>query len=71
LNGASQGTPAAIRPTTALSRLDDQNNWLGRSQWAFDNELAGTYHEFRVYSRALTAAQIAASFAAGPDVLPP
>lgn len=69
-DGVSQGTPAAIRPTIALSLLNDVNNWLGRSQYQPDEELAGTFHEVRIYSRALTAAQIMASFAAGPDALP-
>jgi hypothetical protein len=55
---------------SVLSALDDVNNWLGRSQFAPDPEFAGTYYEFRIYSTALTAAQISASFAAGPDTLP-
>jgi hypothetical protein len=47
------------------------NNWLGRSQYQNDEELAGTYHELRIYSRALSSAQISASYTAGPDTLPP
>jgi hypothetical protein len=55
---------------SVLSGLADVNNWLGRSQFAPDLEFGGTYYEFRIYSAALTAAQISASFAAGPDALP-
>lgn len=68
--GALQGAASAIRPGITLGTIDDVNNWLGRSQYQADPELAGTYHELRIYSRALTAAQITASFTAGPDALP-
>jgi hypothetical protein len=70
-NGASDGTPATLRPTIKLSGLKDLNNWLGRSQYQGDEELAGTFHELRIYSRSLSAAQVSASFTAGPDALPP
>jgi hypothetical protein len=53
--------------TGALSSINDVNVWLGRSQYDADPELNGTIHEFRVYSAALTAKQIATSFAGGPD----
>lgn len=69
-NGVSQGTPSTISDTTTLSGLSDLNNWLGRSQYQGDEELAGTYHELRIYSRALTSAQITANGTAGPDALP-
>jgi Concanavalin A-like lectin/glucanases superfamily len=68
--GALQGTASAIRPSIMLGTIDDVNNWLGRSQYQADPELAGTYHEVRIYSKALSAAQITASFTAGPDALP-
>lgn len=58
---------SSVPNTRALSALSDVNNWLGRSQFAADEELAGTYHEFRIYDEALTGEQIAASFALGPD----
>jgi hypothetical protein len=51
----------------ALADINDVNCWLGRSQYNADPELSGTFHDFRVYDAALTAAQIAASFAGGPD----
>lgn len=50
-----------------LSAITDVNNWLGHSNYAADVDLAGTYDEFRIYGAALTAAQVSASFAAGPD----
>lgn len=50
-----------------LAGINDVNCWLGRSQYDTDAELSGTFHDFRIYDAALTAAQIAASFAGGPD----
>lgn len=49
-----------------LSSLNDVNNWLGRSQYN-DPYFKGSYNEFRLYDGAMTASQVAASFAAGPD----
>ena len=51
----------------ALGSLNDVNCWLGRSQYDADPELDGTLHDFRIYGAALSPAQIAASFAGGPD----
>ena len=56
--------------TRRLSKIDDVNNWLGRSNYTIDNELDGIYDEFRIYGAALTAAEIADSFKAGPDAQP-
>lgn len=42
-----------------LEQLSDANNWLGRSQWARDAFFVGTIGEFRIYSRVLTAEEIA------------
>jgi len=53
-----------------LTSLQDVNNWLGRSQFVADPELTGTFHEFRIYSMARTAAQIMQSAALGPEVPP-
>jgi hypothetical protein len=53
--------------TGALSSLADVNNWLGRSQYSSDPELAASLHELRIYDAPLSAAQIALSFADGPD----
>ncbi|MEO5713232.1 MAG: LamG-like jellyroll fold domain-containing protein [Luteolibacter sp.] len=53
-----------------LSAIEDVNNWLGRSQWADDNNANATYNELRIYNHALTTSEIAADFAAGPDTIP-
>jgi hypothetical protein len=52
----------------ALSDLNDINNWLGRSQWN-DPFLNGVFDEFRIYSGTLSDAEVAADYAAGPDLL--
>ncbi|HYO93461.1 MAG TPA: LamG domain-containing protein [Polyangiaceae bacterium] len=49
--------------------INDINNWLGRSQYN-DPELAGRFHEFRIYAAALGPAEVRRSFEAGPDALP-
>jgi len=51
----------------SLSELDDVNNWLGRSQYVGDPDYAGQLHEFRIYNRALSDAEVLASYEAGPD----
>jgi hypothetical protein len=53
--------------TAELSLINDVNCWLGRSQWIDDPELTAIFHDFRIYDRALTDAQVAATFAGGPD----
>ena len=68
-NGAFIGSNL-IDPGLDLRTFVNNNNWLGRSQWN-DSVFDGSYDEFRVYSDALTAGQVTASFAAGPDVLVP
>jgi len=42
-----------------LEQLTDANNWLGRSQWAQDAFFTGAIGEFRIYSRVLSAQEIA------------
>lgn len=53
--------------TGALSQINDVNAWLGRSQYDHDPELSGVYHDFRIYSAALTDAEVASSFRGGTD----
>jgi hypothetical protein len=67
-NGALIGQVSITGNT--LSALSDVNNWLGRSQFSPDPELAGSINEFRIYSAARTAAQVMNSFTRGPDALP-
>src|SRR5690606_36210421 len=47
--------------------VDDVNNWLGRSNWTADSNLAGTYDEFRIFGGLLDPDQIRDSYEAGPD----
>ncbi len=68
VNGVPNGTPATLRAHGILSQIKDVNNYLGRSQWP-DPLFTGIYDEFRIYSKALSAAQIAEDFARGPDVV--
>jgi len=53
--------------TGTLASINDVNVWLGRSQYDTDPELSAIFHEFRVYGSALSDADIATSFAGGPD----
>lgn len=65
VDGVLQSTVA--NTTRSLTALSDTQNWLGRSQYSADEELNGSFHEFRIYSAALSATQVAASFALGSD----
>jgi hypothetical protein len=47
------------------------NDWLGRSQFSPDPFFNGSINEFRIYDQALSGAEVAASFAAGPDTIVP
>lgn len=78
MDGSSVGTPqlryyrngalvSTIDHGKLLSTVKDNNNWLGRSNWTADANLQGSYNEFRVYDGAMTAEDIAASIAAGPN----
>ena len=64
MDGVSAGEQAFAG---SLASINDVNAWLGRSQYNVDPELTGTFHDFRIYSAALTPLQIATSFAGGPD----
>jgi hypothetical protein len=50
-----------------LGAINDINNWLGRSQYGADADLGASIEEFRIYATALTAAEVHASFDAGPN----
>lgn len=54
-----------------LASIEDVNNWLGRSMWSTDNNTNAAYNEVRIYDHALTALEISANLAAGPDTIPP
>jgi hypothetical protein len=66
LNGVRVATGVT---TTPLTVINDNNNWIGRSQYN-DPYFTGDYDEFRIYDGALSDVAVAASFAAGPDNLP-
>ena len=57
----------AVVWTSSLSSINDVNAWLGRSQYDHDPELSAVFHEFRMYGAALSDAEVASSFAGGPD----
>jgi hypothetical protein len=59
-----------LETVVQLKNLNDVNNWLGRSNWTDDSNFDGSFNEFRIYNTALTADQVAANTAAGPDVVP-
>lgn len=66
LNGQLISSGVAIIP---LSAIVDTNNWLGRSQYGGDSYFGGRYNEFRIYRGLLSDMDVAADFAAGPDVV--
>lgn len=53
-----------------LADLSDVNNWLGPGNWTGYDHLAGTFTEFRLHDRVLSAEEIETSRALGPDTLP-
>jgi hypothetical protein len=63
-NGTMEGMTAW---TDSLSLLTDVNNWIGRSQYTGDPNLAATLHEFRIYNSALSSTAIRTSFMGGTD----
>jgi hypothetical protein len=52
-----------------LSAIIDTNNWLGRSHYRQDSFFSGRYNEFRIYRGLLSDSDVAADFAAGPDMV--
>jgi hypothetical protein len=69
IDGTTSVSSVALRDKALLSHLDDVNNWIGRSQWSADQLFAGMISEVRIYGKALSQAEVSASFAAGPDTL--
>jgi hypothetical protein len=64
LDGAVVGF---VQLNGVLASINDNNCWLGRSQFAVDPEFNGSLDEFRIYNVALSATQVQSSFAAGPN----
>jgi hypothetical protein len=74
LNGTAKlylnnGAPVTQPIQPILDSMLDNNNWLGRSQWP-DPLFDGLIDEFRIYNHAMSAAEVSASFAAGPAPAP-
>ncbi|HEX8916547.1 MAG TPA: LamG domain-containing protein, partial [Humisphaera sp.] len=61
---------ASSATTLNPANIDQVNTWIGRSNWQGDPFYNGSVNEFRIYDTAQSAAQLAASFGAGPDALP-
>jgi hypothetical protein len=55
--------------TNAISYINDLNVWLGRSQFAVDQNLQGEIDEFRIYDHVLTQREVNGNFQAGPDTV--
>ncbi|MEO5917465.1 MAG: LamG-like jellyroll fold domain-containing protein [Luteolibacter sp.] len=51
-----------------LTSMSDVNNWIGRSQYAGDSNSNISLNELRIYNRAITGAEVQASYTAGPDL---
>lgn len=66
LNGVPVGTNNAMTLTPA-SFGGTVNNYIGRSQYSADAFLNAVLDDFRIYSVALSAAEIAATYALGPS----
>jgi hypothetical protein len=64
LNGAHQGS---VEVVDSLSMLNDENNWLGRSQYAVDPGFGGSIRELRIYDIALSEAQVQRSNQLGEE----
>jgi hypothetical protein len=58
---------AGVDTVLDIRNLVDNNCWLGRGNWLADNNVQGTYNEFRVYDGPMAAADITASFNDGPN----
>jgi len=63
-NGVVESTNSLSFP---LRSVINNFSWLGRSLYAGDAYLNGAIDDFRIYRVAMNAAQVATSFAAGPD----
>jgi len=69
LDGGLENSMVVSNVPMQLSAINDINDWMGRSQYAADPDLGATIEEFRIYSVALSAAQIRTSFSAGPNAV--
>jgi hypothetical protein len=63
------GTQNPVTPTNSLSTVSNMFAYLGRSLYNPDAYMPGFIDEFRIYDNALSASQVAANFAAGPELV--
>ncbi len=62
------GSPRGTFDTTnTLAAFNDSSCWLGRSQYTGDNTASASYNEVRIWTRALSAAELQTLHLAGPD----
>jgi hypothetical protein len=71
LDGVLEGSvsQAEVVPGVSpeLGLIEDEFDWIGRSQYAIDDKLNASIDELRIYSEPFTEAQIRTSAAAGPN----
>ncbi len=67
-NGALVGQNLAVNPPVTTDV--DVNSYIGKSMFNADPYLTGSVDEFRIYQGALSAADVANHYAAGPNSLP-
>ena len=67
VDGALIGT-APIANNLNISTMNDNNVWLGRSQWN-DSVFDGSVDELRVYDRGLAAPEVQMNFQNGPNTV--
>jgi len=60
---------AVMEAGCAMSNINDENVWLGRSQWKGDLNLQGEFDELRIYDHVLTPGEIKFNEVNGPDKL--
>lgn len=65
-----EGLGAQDLGDNTLDKIRPVNNFLGKSSFDVDPGLRATIDEFRVYDHALTAAEVTAAQAAGPNAVP-
>lgn len=67
-NGALVGQNLSVNPPVTTDV--DVNSFIGKSMFNADPYLTGSVDEFRIYEGALSAAEVASHYAAGPNSVP-
>jgi hypothetical protein len=65
VNGVQVDVDNAVFP---LAEIDDINNWIGRAQYGTDPMFTGEIHDLKIYTGIMTAAEVAAAYAAWTPV---